>query len=317
MIRRRFRSRSPELAAAAAALIAAGVVARAPPCAAQACCAGASVITPTRLAPHEDYAVAAQMRARTQLGSFGSAGTYSPLAGDEQVLEQSFAASVRFLQRAQAGLLLRGVATRRSLGGREEWGGGFGDLALVGRYDFRTAADAAPWPGLAVLVGATIPTGTAPDQARQPLATDATGAGTYDVSVGLAVEEVRGHLFAWLNGWLTQRFARTVTTPGAADVTQSFALRWRALTAVGWVFDGEAAVAGYFSAMHEGDATINGVTDMTTGLRLATAGLAAMLPLGDRWRLQGSIESDLMISSFGRNQPAGAGFGASLVRVWF
>jgi hypothetical protein len=187
---------------------------------------------------------------------------------------------------------------------------------VTARYDFLLAAQALYWPGLGVLAASTIPTGTPPDEASHPLAADATGAGTYDITVGLAVEKVRGHVYAALDGWLTYRFARTWSGGGGASLSESFGARWTALAVAGYVFDSEAALGLYVSGLNEGPATINGVREPETRLRSTTMGIAGVLPIGDLLRLQGALFGDVRVESFGRNEPAGSGLTVSLVRVW-
>jgi hypothetical protein len=68
--------------------------------------------------------------------------------------------------------------------------------------------------------------------------------------------------------------------------------------------------------MNEGIATINGVSEPGTNLRSTTIGLAGVLPVRDNWRIQGSLFTDVMLASFGRNEPAGYGLTAAIVRVW-
>jgi hypothetical protein len=289
--------------------------------AAQACCAGGAVVTPTRLALHEDVALGLQVRARSNGGSFDSQGEYARTSGDERVFEQDLAASLRFAGRGQAGAVLPMMETHRSAGGLSDTGGGLGDVALNARYDFLLASEALYWPGFGILAAATLPTGRAPNEATHPLATDATGAGTYDVTIGADVEKVAGHAYAALNAWLTRRFDRTitVTAPGTPPTTihESFSTRLTLLAVIGYVFDSEAALGAYVNLMNEGTATINGAVDPTTSLRQTTVGLAAVLPVRDRWRIQGALFSDLRWNDFGRNEPAGLGLTASLVWVWF
>jgi hypothetical protein len=282
---------------------------------AQACCAGGALVTPTRLAIYEDYAVGLQTRARSDIGSFAADGHYATAPADQQ-FEQDLAAAFRFAGRAQASAVLPMIQTHRDVGGLDEWGGGVGDVALTFRYDFLLATERLRWPGIALLAGTTFPTGTAPDQAHKPLATDATGRGTYDVNIGIGLEKVLGHVYVALDGWLTHRFARTVSVPGAAPLDESFGLRWTGMAVAGYVFDNEAGVAAYVNEIVEGDATVNGASDPTTGVQLTTVGLAGVLPLADVWRVQGALFSDVMLSSFGRNQTAGMGLTLSLVRVW-
>ena len=310
--RRRLPCRSGVVAAALGAL----AVLRAPPAAGQACCAGGAVVTPTRLAEQEDVALGLQMRARSNLGVFAPDGGYAASAATEQTLEQDLAGSVRVLRRAQVGALLPTIQNHRNAGGLDEWGGGIGDLAITARYDLLLAAEAIRWPGIALLAGATLPTGTPPDRATRTLATDATGAGSYDATVGLGLEKVGDHAYGAVSGWLTHRFARTLSVPGAAPLTESFSLRWTVLAVGGWVFDNEAGLAVYASLLDEGGATVAGVRDPSTSLRLTTVGAAGVLPIRELWRVQGAVFSDVMISSLGRNELAGVGFSASLVRVW-
>ena len=285
----------------------AAALGRSAPAAAQACCAGGALLTPTRLAFQEDYAVGLQMQARSNVGSFASNGGFATTPGSSEVLEQDLAASVRLFRRAQVGMLLPTVQNHHvSSTGMEGWGGGLGDLALTARYDFLLAADEVRWPGIALLVGGTLPTGRSPDEAGA----DATGGGTYNATLGIGLEKVRGHLYTGLDGWVTYRS----NAPG--PVNESFGLRWTAMGIAGWVFDNEAAVALYASLLDESPATINGMIDETTGLRLTTVGAAGVVPLRELWRLQGAAFSDVMLSSFGRNEIGGFGLTLSLVRAW-
>jgi hypothetical protein len=280
------------------------------------CCAGGAVATPARLALHEDLALGVQVRARSNQGSFNASGQYLPSPGVEQVFEQDVAGSVRVTRQGQIGAVLPVVQTHRSAGNIDDWGGGVGDLALNARYDFLLATEVLDWPGVALLVAADLPTGTPPDRASHPLVADATGAGTYDVTVGLALEKARGHLYAGLNGWLTHRFPRTVSGPGGSGLYESFSARWTLLAVASYVFDDEAAVGLTLSALDEGPATINGARDDSSSLRLTTFGAAGVLPIRDLWRVQGAAFFDVPITSFGRNEPTGYGMTASLVRVW-
>jgi hypothetical protein len=282
---------------------------------AQACCSGGSIVTPTRLAVYEDWAVGLQTRARSNLGSFAADGRYVAASGVEQVMEEDLAASYR-IRDAQVGLLLPTLVTHRNETGIDEWGGGLGDLSLTARWDVLLAADAGRWPGVAILAGATLPTGTPPDRATHPLSTDATGAGTYDVTLGVGLEKVTRHGYVGLSGWATHRFDRSLPDGAGGRMTESFSLRWTALAVGGYVFDSRAALALYASLLDESAATIGGVVSPDSSLRLTTVGAAGVLPFRDVWRAQASLFSDVMLSAFGRNEPAGVGFTASLVRVW-
>jgi hypothetical protein len=287
---------------------------------AQACCAGGALVSPARLAVHEDIAIGLQMRARSNNGSFDSAGHYSSTTGADDVVEQDLAAAFRVTDKIQLGALVPFVETHRTaptpVGLIDEWGGGLGDVSLTARYDFLLAAESLRWPGVAVLAAANLPTGTPPDKASHALATDATGEGSYELTLGIGLEKVVGPIYAALNGWVTHRFSRSVSLPGGAPVTEDFGTRWTLTAVTSYVFANESALGVFINALDEGAATTNGMREDSTALRLTTIGAAGVLPIRDVWRLQGTLLFDVPLSSFGRNELAGYGLTISVVRVW-
>lgn len=315
MIRPSRRSTFLEAAPAAAILLIA--LGRPTPAAAQACCGGGSLVSPIRLAPEEDLAIAGQARARAVLGSFGSSGHYAA-AATEQDFEQDLAASVRVTARGQIGAVLPYLETRRIESGVGQWGSGIGDLALSARYDFLRAAEALTWPGFGLLAGVLVPTGKAAGQGTNASSTDATGTGTYNLTLGLEIDKAHGPFYGVVDAWVTYCFDLTVTPPGAGNMamTTSFPLQWTVLALGGYVFDNQAAVAIYANLLERGDDTLDGRLQAGTVLRLTTLGLSGVLPLRDLWRLQGTAFGDIPISSFGRNEQGGVGLTAALVRLW-
>jgi hypothetical protein len=299
---------------ASAMLLAVGT--RTTPAAAQACCAGGALVNPARLALHEDYAVGLQTRVRQDLGSFDPDGRYHSSA-NEQDFEQDLAASFRLGERSQAGVVLPLVETRRLLSGIPTWGSGVGDLAIGGRYDPLLATEALYWPGIGILVNVVLPTGKAVGEGTNPASTDATGTGTYNATLGIDLEKVHGPLYLALNAWVTYVWSRTVLLPGSPPLTTDFPLQWTLLGAIGYVFESEAALGGYVSFLERGDDTLNGVRQPGTVLRLTTVGVSGVVPLRDVWRVQASIFSDVLVSSFGSNELAGAGASLSVLRVWW
>jgi hypothetical protein len=310
---RRSTSRNGPIAAAIVLVLA--TITRAAPAAAQACCAGGSLVSPTRLAPYEDIAVGVQARARGVLGSFGTTGRYASGA-TEQDLEQDLAGSLRLTGRAQIGVVIPYLETRRIESGVGQWGGGIGDLAFNARYDFLYAAEALHWPGLGLLASVVLPTGKSSGQGTNPSSTDATGTGTVNATLGLAIEKARGPFYGTLDAWVTYCGDLTVTPPGGAAIamTTSFPLQWTLLALAGYVFDSEAALALYVNFLERGDDTLDGVHQPGTVLRLTTLGLSGVLPLRELWRIQGTVFSD--VPAFGRNELAGVGSTVALVRVW-
>ncbi len=286
------------------------------PAAAQACCAGGALVNPARLTLHEDYAVGLQTRVRDDLGSFDSNGHYQS-STTEQDFEQDLAASFRLTERAQAGVVLPLVETRRIESRVPTWGSGVGDVAVGARYDLLFATEALYWPGIAFLANVVVPTGKPVGEGTNPASTDATGTGTYNATVGFDLEKVRGPLYFALNAWLTYCWSRTVVVPGSASLTTSFPLQWTLLGAAGYVFESEAAVGIYVNFLDRGDNTLNGVLQSGTTLRLTTVGVSGVLPIRDVWRVQASLFSDVLVSSFGSNELAGAGAALSVLRVWW
>lgn len=299
---------------ARALLVAALALAWPATAAAQACCAGGALVNPTRLAPYEDAAVGLQLRARAVLGSFDGHGTYTS-GQNEQDFQQDLAASVRITRRAQAGLLLPLVETRRVEAGQASAGAGLGDLGLTARYDFALASETLVWPGFALLASVVAPTGKAAGSGTNPAGTDATGTGTVNASLGVSFEKIHGPLYFALDGWVTASGDRTVDAPGG-PLTTSFPLQVTAVAVAGYVFQSEAAAAAYVSFLDRGDIQLNGVRQSGTELRLTTVGVSGLLPVGERWRLQGTLFSDLPAGAFGRNELTGGGLTVALVWLW-
>lgn len=306
MTARSSRSRFRELLAAAVLLAPAAALA-------QACCTGASALAPARLTLHEDALVGVQLRPAVLAGSWdaGRAFVPSPAGATELRLEELLVGSVRFLARGQATAAVPFLETYRRLGGLGEVGGGFGDVVLSGRWDFVQAGESATVPGLAALVGVQLPTGRPADAARLPLGTDTTGAGSFQLSAGLAVEQSWAHWFATGTVLLTQATPRRV---GA--ITELLGLQVTALGAVGYGFDGEAALALTLAYTDSGDALLDGAVARGSGRARSTVGLAGALPLGEDWRLQASVAAEVMLPFLGRNEPANVGLTLMIVRSW-
>jgi hypothetical protein len=262
---------------------------------------------------HEDALVGLQLRAASLLGSYDHSGNYHPSAQEslELQFEQDVVATLRFLGRAQLAVLVPFVQTRRSVTGRSELGGGLGDINLGVRYDLLDARRSAVVPGLALLVGLTLPTGVPVDSATNPLATDATGTGALQANAGLALEQIYGSWTVSLAGLVAKRWAREV-----GDLEEALGTQWTLLAAGAYTFETEVAVAASAAYSIEGDAGINGVQQAGTSRRLLTATTSVVLPLSDRARLQGAAFASPPASSFGSNQNALAGLSFMAAYAW-
>jgi hypothetical protein len=302
MIPRRRPSKFPDARTGAllVALTCATVAVTAPrPAHAQACCVGTGLVTPARLRMFEDYGVGVQTSVRNVMGSFFSNGNYvASRAGDTEVdLEQDLLAAARIGQHFQVALKIPFVETGRHETGVSLFGGGLGDVAANLRYDFTFAGDA-PWlPGIAVLGGLSVPTGRTVEESGDP--TSATGIGSAEPNLGVAVEQVRGRTFMALSGFVSKQLSRTVD-----GITQSFGVRVTGVLAGGYAFANEVTVGGFINAMRRSDES------------LVTGGAAVAVPLGDYWRVQGTFSGDVPFSGWGKNRVTGAGITASLLRVW-
>lgn len=290
-------------------LLALALLLRASPAAAQACCAGSGAVTPVRLGLHDQAAFGAQLRASNVYGSHDADGEYvpAPAGAREWEFGEDLFAAVRVLGRGQLGALVPFVQTHRRAGGREETGGGLGDLNLSARYDILLARESLLVPGVGLLAGVTLPTGRAVESAEKPLATDATGLGAVQVNGGVAVEQVFGPWLVGLSGLVAYRAPRDV-----GGVTMELAPQWSLLGAGAYVFESGASVA--LSALYavEGDATVDGRSAPQSSRRWLRGSVAASLPIDDAWSLLGSVFANPPVSSLGVNQTTvvGASFGA-------
>jgi len=252
------------------------------------------------------------------LGSFDGAARYmpSPQGASELDLEQDVFGAVRVLRRGQIALLIPLVETRRTSSGISEFGGNIGDVNASLRYDFTLAGTSTVMPGIAVLGGLTLPTGTPPDAPNLgPLATGATGIGAFQINAGAAVEQAFGPWLVSATGIVAQRTARTV---GALpnQVHERLGPQWTFLAAVAYTFPSDVALAASASYLVEGNATIDGLEANGTAHRLPTLTLSGVVPLSDEWRLQGGVFDNLPLAPLGLNQSAAVGLFVTVVRSW-
>jgi hypothetical protein len=278
---------------------------------AQACCAGAGVLSPTRLKFGEDAMLATQSHALMATGSLDATGAYlpNPTSTSEVDLEQDLILTLRVVPDGQLTVVAPLQLTRRVVPGLAEAGGGLGDLAVSFRYEFVPPNTSETLPGIALLAGASLPTGLAPEEAHSPLATDATGLGSAQLSVGVDVErEIRRII---LDGTLlaTQRLPRTV-----GGVHEQLGPQGTLSLAVGYAIYRQMAVAVSGVSSYEGQATINGQAVPQSQRWLTSLGLSFGLPLSEAWRVQGRLFENL--PTLGANQTAGPGITATLMRTF-
>lgn len=279
---------------------------------AQACCAGASAITPGRLELHEQALVGVLLSASSGLGSYDGTRSFraTPSGVGELSARQDVVGSVRWLQRGQLSIVIPFHASwRRTPTTGTEFGGGMGDLNFGLRYDAINNREYRYLPGIALLTGVTLPTGRAPESARRPLGSDATGIGATQFSAGLALERSVGDFLLNLTGLASKRTRREVF-----GVESELGTQMMGLFAVGYTIFEETAAACVLTYTHEGDAHIDGrVVPDTASSRLRLS-LAASSTVSDSWRLQGSAFIDPPLDGLGRNQPSTVGATLGLIR---
>lgn len=304
--------RLPSVVAIALAIAVVPSVARA-----QSCCAGSSAVTPGRLARHEDALVGLQLRAASLLGSWNVDGAWvsNPSGTSEQEFEQDAMGTIRVLDRGQVTLFVPFFETRRTglqtNGTITSAGGGLGDVNLAARWDFTWAGASETVPGIALLAGLTLPTGRPPDAATRPLASDATGIGAFQGNVGLALEQTFGAWLVDVTALVAQRTRRS-----ANGVETTLGTQLTLLGALGYTFENDAALAFVASYTREADATIDGQKADGTGNAFTQLALAGLLPIDDRWRVQGSLFVNPPIAHFGRSHPATTGVTFTIARTW-
>ncbi|HXI55168.1 MAG TPA: hypothetical protein VNO55_03865 [Polyangia bacterium] len=279
----------------------------------QACCAATALVSPVRLQRLEQLGVGVRLRGRDILGSFAASGQYQSAQPGDVDLAQDLFAAARVGINGQVAVLLPIVQTRRSIPGLSSWGSGVGDLTVSGRYALLLPGEHAFLPGVALQAGVTIPTGRSVDQAHDTLATDATGTGTFEGTLGLDVQQVRGPWFVGFDGWLAQMVPRA-----SGAIQQSFATKLTGVVSGGYVFRNETSAGLFLAGQRQGPSrqTADGKIIDSSALSMTTAGLGVIVPAGEQWRLQGTLSLDILVSGWGRNQLGGAGINVSLCRLW-
>jgi hypothetical protein len=270
------------------------------------------VVTPGRLAPADTFLLGTQIHGRRVLGDFRDDGHFAtpPPRTEELEVGADLFATLRVLRRGQVSLLAPLLATYRKVPARSEVGGGLGDLNVGLRWDFRDAGEGVV-PGIAVLGGVTFPTGTAPEAADKPLATDATGVGAFQGTLGLAVEQSWGPWLATASGRVAKRLPKS--TQG---IDSELGAQWTTLLSGAYVFHSGVALAAFVSLTWEGSATVNGAEAPASARRGALLGLSGVLPVAEAWRLQSSVTTSPPLSGLGRNEPGLSSLTVGVVRSW-
>lgn len=280
---------------------------------AQACCVAPSTTGLGRLATYEKALGGVEARGAATYASFDADGRLSrtPAGSHDVALEQNVFATARLLTRAQATAVVPFVETFRASRGASSTGGGLGDLRLALRWDVVYAEDARPLPGLAVLGGVTMPTGTAPEQATRALATDATGTGTTQTWAGLALEQTRGPWLVAASGIVTVRTDREIQ-----GITSSLPPRLSAGLIGAHVWRSGLVLSLGASYAFEGDAAVDGVRVAGSARRALALTTALQAPLIEGTRLVTGASVVPPIAGVSAGEGASAALSLALVVPW-
>jgi Putative MetA-pathway of phenol degradation len=271
---------------------------------------------------HEVALVGLDARAGDVLGSYAPDGAFAVASHREIDMEQDVFGALRILDRGQLALLVPFVETHRTgqgpTGGTvSQLGGGVGDINLAARYDFLRARESSIVPGIALLVGLTVPTGRAPESATPPLQADATGIGAFQLNVALALEQTFGP-------WLVN--ATAIVAKRTEHGGEVLGTQLTFLAAGAYTFDNEASLALSASYAFEGDATCSSdgeglcatgtATIPGSSKAVTTLTLSGLWPLSDAWRLLGGVYVSPPIDHFGTNEPATQGLTLTVIHSW-
>lgn len=277
---------------------------------AQACCVGASGLTPGWLTNHERALIGAQLRLSDTWTTYPTVGSfYSRTPERDARVQTSLFGTYRILPRAQLSAFMPLETVRRRSYSGVDTRTSFGDLTVVGRYDFIRAGESSI-PGIALLVGTQAPTGRSSDEGTSNLAADVNGIGTWEINGGASIEQTFGHLVLHATVLAGYRLPNKV-------LGEDQHLGWRALylVAAGWVFDNDVALMGTLTHTSDGDATLAGEPAPDTGFRSTQAAFLVVAPLTDNLRLRTSVFTD--VPPLGVNRPALGGTSISLAKTWF
>ncbi len=278
---------------------------------AQGCCASGSSLTPIRLDLHERALAGLQLGLNVQHGSFDDAASYRviPDGVSDVELRQTAFATIAPLPRLQVSALVPWLSTRRAAGTTNEWGTGIGDVNFAARFEPLQLHESTSAPAIAVIGTVMAPTGTSPEDATNTLGSDATGAGTWRLGGGFALErDYDAFLFN-----LTV-VASTALPRRAGELRFTYAPRFDFTLGAGYAASHHWHLAAVFTYEREGAPKIAGQPGLSRS-RFDTSLLVTHL-LDDDIRLQAAVTATPPVSTLGRNDIARVGGTLSLVWSW-
>ena len=280
---------------------------------AQACCIAPGVAGVTRLAPGETALVGVDSRAETALGRLDAAGKFvrnAPGSRDLSLQQDVFAA-LRVVPRVEVSAAVPFLWNYRSTDATSSTGAGIGDVRVASRITLAHADDVRPWPGVALTIGLSAPTGRPPESASDPLGAGATGTGTTQGWGGVALEQTTGPWLLGANALVVARAPRDV-----GDSRLSLSPRFTSSLLAAYAFRSGAALALGTSWDVEDRASIDGriVPGSARRALRVTAGL--QLRLGEQARLVMSATTVPPVPVVTAGESSTFGLSISLVHPW-
>jgi hypothetical protein len=284
------------------------------PCRAAACC-GKGHGLGQRLGPSERASATAGASLRERFGAYHAGGDYHPSAAGNYDREARLELGwlVKVGRRVQIGMIAPTVVTWRNAGEMSSSGAGPGDVTLTGRYDVISLEHQGWVPPFALTLTATLPTGRPAHRSRDPLLADATGLGVWELRPGIAVERT------WHSSWFAAaNLSVGIRSPytGSGGERVELAPRASATAVTGPMWPWGLSLAAGALAEWEGSPTLSGRTPPNANRsRTAVATLAAY-DFTPHWTGTLSIQLDLPIHGFGRNDHTALEAGFGMRYVW-
>jgi hypothetical protein len=284
------------------------------PCQAAACCGNGHGLG-QRLGLSERASATASVSLRERFGAYHAGGEYiaSAEGNHDREMRCELGWLVKVGRRVQLGMIAPAVVTWRHLGQVSSSGGGMGDAVLTGRYDVIALENNGWVPPLAITLALTLPTGRSAHSSADPLLADATGLGVFEVRPGLSVERT------WDASWfaaanLSVGIRSPFTEPGGSRVELAPRLQAMAMTGPVWSW-GLSIAAG---ALYEWEAgpTLSGRTTPNTSRSRTAAAVLGAYDFSTHWTGTLSMQLDLPIRGFGRNDSTALEAGLGVRYVW-
>jgi len=278
---------------------------------AQACCTSTSTIFPARLQDGENALLGFRAGASIVYGSFDDQRVLhgQPAGASEVDFGQALLVTARVANEpVQFSVAVPFAETIRSAGGLNDAGGGIGDLQVSMRWDVTHAGKDPVVPGIAPLLSITAPSGTAADAAKNALGADATGLGSLQFGVGLALEQLFGRTLFALATTAQFHAARDV-----AGVHSQLGPDLAATLGVSYTFKNGWALGGAFTYSNSFDSSVDGADVANSARAFSQFAVTAAVPLPHDMRLLGSVFFVPPISSVGQNEAANVGLTMTLI----